>query len=200
MSKNEFALKGQMDRTELAKLLENAARGFELGTIRLRKGEECVTLQLSECLEYEIEMEVKKDKRKLSIELKWENEEELIQSDGPMHDCIVKPDAHADASLGLGVAGEQVKELAHAWSIKKGILGKDVYNEAREKVGIVEDLIVTPENAISYAIIGAGGFLGMAKHDVCIPVKQFKIADKHLLLPGATKDAVKAMPPCNYIG
>ena len=53
---------------------------------------------------------------------------------------------------------------------------------------------------MSYAIIGAGGFLGMGKHDVAIPVGQFK-EDKdkgRIVLAGATKDALKAMPKFEY--
>ena len=38
-------------------------------------------------------------------------------------------------------------------------MGKDVYNDKNEKVGVVDDLIITPEKAVSYAIVGTGGFL-----------------------------------------
>jgi hypothetical protein len=48
--------------------------------------------------------------------------------------------------------------------------------------------------AISYGIINAGGFLGLTKHNVAVPVSQFKLVDKKLVLPGATKDALKASP------
>jgi len=204
MSKNDIALKGQMDRNDMAGLLEDMVQGFKRGTICIRMGEESATLRPAQCLQYEIEVEVKKGKQKLAIELKWENETELVQSESQIHNCFVKPDAFACAAAGpgseLGVTSEEAKGLAHAWSIKNDILGKDVYNEAREKVGAVEDLIVTPDNAVSYAIVGAGGFLGMARHDVGVPVKQFKITDKHILLPGATKEAVKAMPSFKYAG
>ena len=88
--------------------------------------------------------------------------------------------------------------MAKGWSVKQQILGKDVYNEKKEKVGTVDDLIVAPDKAISYAIIGAGGFLGMDKHDVAIPVNQFKMEKGKIILPGATKEALKAMPPFRY--
>ena len=67
-----------------------------------------------------------------------------------------------------------------------------------ERVGSVEDLIITPDKAISYAIVNAGGFLGLAKHNVAIPVSQFKLVDKKLVLPGATKEALKASPEFQY--
>jgi hypothetical protein len=41
-------------------------------------------------------------------------------------------------------------------------------------------------------------FLGLAKHDVAIPVSEFKLVDKKLVLPGATKGALKAIPEFQY--
>jgi len=96
------------------------------------------------------------------------------------------------------ISSEEYKVLAKGWSIKNDILGKDVYNDTDEKVGSVEDIIVTPDKGISYAIVGAGGFLGMDKHDVAIPISQFKIKDKRIVWPGVTKEAIKTMPSFKY--
>jgi hypothetical protein len=52
--------------------------------------------------------------------------------------------------------------------------------------------------AISYGIINAGGFLGLTKHNVAIPVSQFKLVDNKLVLPGATRKALKAIPEFQY--
>jgi hypothetical protein len=98
----------------------------------------------------------------------------------------------------LGVTVDQVETVAKGWSVKKQILGLNVFNDSNEKVGNVYDIIVAPDKAISYGIISAGGFLGIDKHDVAIPVNQFKFQDGKLILPGATKDAIKAMPPFTY--
>lgn len=77
-------------------------------------------------------------------------------------------------------------------------MGKEVYNDSNEKIGVVEDLIITPDKAVSYAIIGVGGFLGLDRQDVAIPAQQLKIETNKLMLPGATKDAVKALPKFEY--
>jgi hypothetical protein len=69
---------------------------------------------------------------------------------------------------------EELKVVAVGWGAKKKILSKAVYNDKNEKIGVVDDLNVAPDRSISYAIIGAGGFLGIGKHDVAIPVGQFK--------------------------
>src|SRR6478736_2179829 len=98
----------------------------------------------------------------------------------------------------LGVTVTELQEVAKGWSVKHTILGQHVYNDNKERVGTVDDIIVTPDKAISYAIVNAGGFLGLAKHNVAIPVSQFKLVDKKLVLPGATKDALKASTEFQY--
>jgi hypothetical protein len=40
--------------------------------------------------------------------------------------------------------------------------------------------------------------LGIDKHDVAIPANQFKMQDGKIVLPGATKNAIKAMPEFKY--
>jgi len=106
--------------------------------------------------------------------------------------------AQVAGSTLLGVSVAELQEVVNGWSVKRTVLGQPVYNDNNERVGSVDDIIITPEKADSYAIIGTGGFLGLAKHDVAIPVSQFKLVDKKLVLPGATKDALKAIPEFQY--
>jgi hypothetical protein len=106
--------------------------------------------------------------------------------------------AQVAGSSQLGVAAAELREVTTGWSAKRQIIGQSVYNDKDERVGQVEDIIVAPNKAVSYAIVGAGGFLGLGKHDVAIPVSQFKLNDGKLVLAGATKDALKAMPEFEY--
>ena len=102
------------------------------------------------------------------------------------------------AGMSIGVSADELVTVAKGWSAKNQIMGKDVYNDKSEKVGVVDDLIITPDKAVSYAIIGTGGFIGMDKHDVAIPVNQLKIEGGMITLPGATQDAIKAMHTFQY--
>jgi sporulation protein YlmC with PRC-barrel domain len=106
--------------------------------------------------------------------------------------------AQVAGSTLLGVTVAELQEVVKGWSVKRTVLGQPVYNDNNERVGSVDDIIITPDKAVSYAIIGTGGFLGLAKHDVAIPVSQFKLVDKKLVLPGATKEALKASPEFQY--
>ncbi len=98
----------------------------------------------------------------------------------------------------IGVAVEEMKAVALGWSAKKQIMDKDVYNDSNEKVGKVEDIIVAPDKSVSYVILGVGGFLGLDQQDVAIPAAQLKIEGGKLMLPGATKDSLKALPKFEY--
>ena len=99
----------------------------------------------------------------------------------------------------VGVAVAQLTQVAVGWSAKKQILGQTVYNENDEKICKVIDLIVTPDSAVSFAIVGAGGFVGLRRHEVAIPVEQFAPHDGGgFVLAGATKEIVKALPRFEY--
>ena len=106
--------------------------------------------------------------------------------------------AQVAGSTPLGVTVTELQAVVKGWSVKRTVLGQAVYNDKDEKVGSVDDIIITPDKAVSYAIVGTGGFLGLAKHDVAIPVSQFKLVDNKLVLPGATKEALKAIPEFQY--
>ena len=118
--------------------------------------------------------------------------------------CVVLlvPGKHATAQIAgsttLGVTVEELKAVAIGWSAKRQILGKAVYNDKNARVGRIDDIIITPERSVSFVIVGAGGFVGVARHDVAIPVGQLQEKDGKYILPGATKEAIKALPKFEY--
>jgi sporulation protein YlmC with PRC-barrel domain len=114
---------------------------------------------------------------------------------------IASPACFAQQVVGsttLGIAYAELRDVTTGWSTKKQVLGKKVFNDTGETVGKIDDIIVSPDKAVSYAIIGAGGFLGVGRHDVAIPVNQLKENDGKFILAGATKDAIKDMPEFEY--
>jgi sporulation protein YlmC with PRC-barrel domain len=106
--------------------------------------------------------------------------------------------AQVAGSTVLGVSVAELRDVTLGWSAKRRILGQAVYNNMDERVGSIDDVIVSPDKSVSYAIINAGGFLALAKHNVAVPVSQLKLVDNKLVLPGATKDALKASPAFEY--
>ena len=106
--------------------------------------------------------------------------------------------AQVAGSTLLGVSYGELRDVTLGWSAKRQILGHPVYNNTDERVGSVDDIIVTTDKSVSYAIINVGGFLAVAKHNVAIPVSQFQLSGNKLVLPGATSDALKAAPEFDY--
>jgi hypothetical protein len=104
--------------------------------------------------------------------------------------------AQVAGSTLLGVSYGELRDVTLGWSAKRQILGHPVYNNKR--VGSVDDIIVTTDKSVSYAIINAGGFLAVARHNVAIPVSQFELDGDKLVLPGANRDALKAAPEFEY--
>ena len=49
-----------------------------------------------------------------------------------------------------------------------------------------------------FRILSVGGFLGMGTKLVAVPHESLKVQEKKLLLPGATKDALKNLPEFHY--
>jgi len=106
--------------------------------------------------------------------------------------------AQVAGSTLLGVSVAEMRNVTLGWSAKRQILGQPVFNDKDERIGSIDDIVVAPDKAVSYAIVNAGGFTGLTKHDVAIPVSQLKLVDKKLVLAGATKEALKASPPFEY--
>ena len=106
--------------------------------------------------------------------------------------------AQVAGSTLLTVSVTEAREVADGWSAKRQILGHAVFNDSNEKIGAVDDIIIAPDKSVTYAIIGAGGFLGVARHNVAIRVSQLKVDGDKLVLPGATKEALKQAPEFEY--
>jgi sporulation protein YlmC with PRC-barrel domain len=78
------------------------------------------------------------------------------------------------------------------------VVGSSVVNEANETVGTIDDLIVTPNEKVPFAVLSVGGFLGMGTKYVVVPFSAISVVDKHMMLRGATKDSLKGLPEFKY--
>ena len=78
------------------------------------------------------------------------------------------------------------------------IVGSAVYNDDKEEIGKIDDLIVTHTDSVPYAVVSVGGFLGMGNHYVVVPAASLEVVDKLLVLHGGTKDSLKALPNYTY--
>jgi sporulation protein YlmC with PRC-barrel domain len=97
------------------------------------------------------------------------------------------------------VAVSQIK-LANGLRASK-LIGAPVFNEANERVGSVDDLILAPDDKAAVAIVQVGGFLGVGGKLVAVPYHQLQVdKDNKVVMAGATKDSLNGMPSFSYGG
>ena len=88
--------------------------------------------------------------------------------------------------------------LVFGLSAKRQVIDQRVYNENGEAVGRIDDLIVAPDDAVSFGIVGAGGFVGLRRHQVAIPINLLAAREVGFTLAGAAKAAIKSLRGFEY--
>ena len=78
------------------------------------------------------------------------------------------------------------------------VVGSIVVNEAEETIGKIDDLLVSPDGKLPYAVLSIGGFLGLGTHLVVVPYDELRFADNKVILPGGTKEGLKKLPEFKY--
>ena len=91
-----------------------------------------------------------------------------------------------------------VVRLARGYRVSR-VVGKPVYNETGEKIGIIDDLIVRPDDRVMFGVVSVGGFLGIGDRLIAVPYRAFSMdTDGKLLLAGITKEDLKNAPAFRY--
>jgi sporulation protein YlmC with PRC-barrel domain len=103
--------------------------------------------------------------------------------------------AHAQAEVALVVV--DVKAVALGYRASK-LIGRPVTNSRGEEIGRIDDLVVGADKVL-FAIIGVGGFLGVGQHLVVAPYNKLTVTAKAIVLPGATKEALRKLPEFHYL-
>jgi sporulation protein YlmC with PRC-barrel domain len=110
----------------------------------------------------------------------------------------------AGSVLAIPARGAQLvevdaKPLAEAYRASK-LIGASVVNDKNEKIGSIDDLIVTPADRVLFAVISVGGFLGINGRLVAVPYSSLTVDEKggKVTLPGASKDALTKLPAFHY--
>jgi hypothetical protein len=72
------------------------------------------------------------------------------------------------------------------------LLGREAINDADEPIGSIDDLLIRGDQ-VAFAILSGGGFLGIGAHRVVVAFGDLLIDEDAVVLPGATKEALKRM-------
>ena len=87
-----------------------------------------------------------------------------------------------------------VKMVSLGWRASK-LRGASVVNDKNERIGTIDDLIIDKQGKI-FAVLQVGGFLGVGGQLVAVPFETLNVDDRgrRIVLPGATKDALRKLP------
>ena len=119
-----------------------------------------------------------------------------------MTDVAMTADDRPKAKRSNGVAHAPVlvsgnKLAFHFGCSRRGskLAGVDVYNEANEKIGDVNDVILDRSGKVSNVILGVGGVLGLGEHYVAVPFDKLTWVDQPATATTASTTSAPANAP-----
>jgi sporulation protein YlmC with PRC-barrel domain len=80
------------------------------------------------------------------------------------------------------------------------VIGSSVYNDQKEKIGTVSELLMNDGHDVTSVVLSVGGFLGIDAKLVKVPYNQLHIAGDSIVMSGATKAALTSLPSYKYSG
>ena len=103
--------------------------------------------------------------------------------------------AHAQA---VQLVAVDVVAVGQGYQISK-LIGRSVQNDKAEKIGTVDDFIVTRERSL-IAVLQVGGFLGLGGHLIAVPYDGINISDdgQKITLAGGSKEALQKLPEFKF--
>src|ERR1700681_3581051 len=81
-----------------------------------------------------------------------------------------------------------------AWRASK-LAGVNVYNEASEKIGAINDVILDRSGKVANVILGVGGVLGLGEHYVVVAFDKLKWVDQPVTSTTASTTSAPANAP-----
>jgi sporulation protein YlmC with PRC-barrel domain len=78
---------------------------------------------------------------------------------------------------------------------------QDVYDPSNNKIGKIDDVLISDTGQVNALVIGVGGFLGAGEKDVAVPFSAVKWTTKdkkNYLTMNATKDELKSAQGLKY--
>jgi len=109
--------------------------------------------------------------------------------------------AAPEATVAPAVVAESTQSIApEKPTLASAIIGRSVYSSAdpeSDNIGDVNDLIVDEKGAVTHAVVGVGGFLGIGEKNVAVPFDELKVVENDgdfRLVYSATKEQLESAP------
>jgi sporulation protein YlmC with PRC-barrel domain len=84
------------------------------------------------------------------------------------------------------------------WRASK-LVGVNVYNQANEKIGDINDVILDKSGKVANVVLGVGGFLGMGEHYVAVAYDKLKWVNEPARSTVATTSTAPANAPATNV-
>jgi hypothetical protein len=98
----------------------------------------------------------------------------------------------------VGVVAVDPTTVATGWRASK-IIGSTVENENGETIGTVDDLILTADQQVPFAILSVGGFLGIGSKLVAVSYYDLDTTQKDkTILKGGSKEMLNSAAEFKY--
>src|SRR5690242_4910975 len=88
------------------------------------------------------------------------------------------------ATTATNSAPADAASLKGNWRTSK-LVGLSVYNDNRESLGSINDLLTDKNGDIKAVVLGVGGFLGVGEHLVAVPFDKAKFVNEPVAYTGA---------------
>lgn len=82
------------------------------------------------------------------------------------------------------------------WRASK-LIGSAVYNQANERIGDINELLLDESGKVAHVVLGVGGFLGMGERQVAVPFSDLKITQdgsSMKIMTSFNKQSLSSMP------
>jgi sporulation protein YlmC with PRC-barrel domain len=84
------------------------------------------------------------------------------------------------------------------------LIGTTVNNEAGERIGDINEVVLSNDGKVAAIVIGVGGFLGIGEHEVAVAFNSVRLtqdsSNNTVAAISATKDSLKAAPEWRWRG
>ncbi|MBJ3777294.1 PRC-barrel domain-containing protein [Acuticoccus mangrovi] len=125
------------------------------------------------------------------------NAEKAMDSAATSTTASMESADEAEIAEGTPVEG-QIFEQSPDTFLASTLLDTVVMNASDEKIGDINDMVITADGQVSGVVIGVGGFLGIGEKDVAIELSRLDISEDEdgdlVFMLDATEEELKAAP------
>lgn len=84
------------------------------------------------------------------------------------------------------------------------LIGTAVNNDAGERIGDINEIVLSKDGRVAAVVIGAGGFLGMGEREVAVAFESLRLTqdsnNNTVVTLNATKESLRAAPEWRWSG